>query len=371
VKVAFQVDQLWFAAPGGIGTYVAELAQALTALADGPKVVGFRARIDGTPHRPPGVPVVELAATIGRLYPAWALLGRPHLPAPLDACDVVHATNHASIPPVRRGQALVATVHDLAFDRFPTLFPPSWRWLYRAGVRAAIARAHRLLVPSRSTARDLADRGADPTRIAVTPLAPALPTATGDPGPVLERLKIPRPYVVCPATIEPRKNQAILVRAFRQAAAELPHALVLAGPVGWRTGSLEAELARGGPGTIVRTGGLSAEDLDAVYRGADAVAYPSRYEGFGLVIVEAMARGVPVVTSTTPACSEVAGDAALLVDPDDVGGLADALVRACTDAGLRAELVRRGRRRVEGLSWAATAHATLRAYRQALAEVRG
>jgi glycosyltransferase involved in cell wall biosynthesis len=120
---------------------------------------------------------------------------------------------------------------------------------------------------------------------------------------------------------------------------------------------------------VIRTGALDADELDALYRAADLVAYPSLYEGFGLAIVEAMARGVPVVTSTTPACAEVAGDAALLVDPLDVGGLADALARGLTDEALRADLVARGNERASTFSWAATARATLDAYRDALASV--
>jgi glycosyltransferase involved in cell wall biosynthesis len=307
---------------------------------------------------------------VRRLYPSWDLTGRPPLPPALAGCDLVHATNHASVPPVRDGQALVVTVHDLAFDRFPELFPRDWRWVYRAGVRAAVKRADLLLVPTDATKRDLVERGGDADRIRVTPLASSLPESDADVDEVLARLEVERPYVLCPATIEPRKNQVRLVRAYRQLAAELPHELVLAGPEGWLTAELEAELDRGGPGVVRRVGRLGPSDLDAVYRGADAVAYPSLYEGFGLVIVEAMARGVPLVTSTTPACAEVAGDAALLVEPLDVGGLAEALAKVLGDRALRADLIARGAERATGYSWAATARATLAAYREAVEEVR-
>jgi glycosyltransferase involved in cell wall biosynthesis len=375
VKVAFHADQLSFSAPGGIGTYVRELLDTFAEMADGPELVAITTDIaaagntDPLPTRHP-IDEVRVKGSIRRLYPSWDLFGKPALPRAAEACDVVHATNHAAVPPAAPTQALIVTVHDLAFDMFPATFPRTWRWLYRLGVRAAARRATSILVPSEATSRDLQDRydvAAD--RIVVTPLAAsaAAGDGDGDVDAVLERLDVPKPYVLCPATLEARKNQARLVRAYRQVAPDVPHALVLAGPAGWRSGDLEVELRRPGPGRIVRTGRLDPLELDAVMRGADLVAYPSLYEGFGLPIVEAMQRGVPVVTSTAPACAETAGGAALLVDPDDVGGLAEAIARVLTDPAFRDELVAKGRERAASFSWAATARATLDAYRAAVA----
>lgn len=373
MKAAFHIDQLWFWAPGGIGTYVQELLAALPAADPTLELAPFHSRW----RRPArgstvfGPSVVEVPGSIRTLYPRWDLTGRPALPAALGACDVIHATNHAAVPPAARGQALVVTVHDLAFDVFPQTFPRDWRWLYRRGVRAAARRADVVIAPSRATAADLQDRyGVDPGRIRVTPLASSLPATTTDVDEILGRLGLSRPYIVCPATLEARKNQVRLVRAYRQVAPEIPHALVLAGPAGWRSGELDAELERGGAGSVRLTGFLQGTELDAVLRGADLVAYPSLYEGFGLPIVEAMSRGVPVVTSTTPACAETAGDAALLVDPEDVGGMADALARVLTDRELYATLVAKGRARTAGFSWERTARATLDAYRDAVAAQR-
>jgi glycosyltransferase involved in cell wall biosynthesis len=370
LKVAFQIDQLSFPAPGGIGTYVWELGSELlrSEVDAAAEVVPFRVRSLGPPPRmwllPTGIPIL-VPGSVRALYPAWNLLARPALPDGLRGCDVVHATNHAAVPPVGPNQGLVVTVHDLAFDRYPHLFPAPWRWLYRTGVRAAARRAHAILTPSRATADDLCVRtDVEPARVHVTPLASSLPSSVVDPGPILDELGVPRPYLLCPATLEPRKNQVALVRAYRQVATEVPHALVLAGPTGWRVQELEAELARRCPGRVVRTGPLEDERLDAVYRGADLVVYPSRYEGFGLPVVEAMARGVPVVASTTPAVAETAGDAALLVDPEDVGGLADAIAMVLTDGALADDLRRRGRERAATFSWVETARATLRAYRE-------
>lgn len=362
MKVAFHTDQLWFSAPGGIGTYVRELSTALRALDDGPELVTFQVGAgDGSADE-------IVTGSIRSVYPRWDLTARPKLPF---SCEVVHATNHAAIPPAARGAALVATVHDLAFDAFPRAFPPMWRLLYRAGVRAAARRADLILVPSIATAEDLEDRyGVGPERIRVTPLASALPEHGADLETVLPRLGIPRPYVLCPATLEPRKNQVRLIRAYRQVAPEIPHALVLAGPDGWGVDAISAEIGRPGPGTIVRTGMLSPVDLDAIYRGADAVAYVSTYEGFGLPVIEAMQRGVPVLGSTTPAVAETAGEAAVLVDPDDIAAIAEGLARVLTDRSARDELVEKGSMRAAGYSWHATARATLDAYRDAIAAAR-
>jgi glycosyltransferase involved in cell wall biosynthesis len=358
------VDQLWFPAAGGIGTYVRELLHELPAA--GAELEPFwvarhgdTARVDLSPAP------VDVPGSIRSLYPRWALTRRPPLPESIGSCDVVHATNHAAIPPARDRQALVATVHDLAFDRFPELFPTGWRWMYRAGVRAAIRHAHLLLTPSMATADDLAARGTDASRIRVTPLAASLPATGLEVEPVLARLGIEPPYVLAPGTIEPRKNQVRLIRAYRQVAPEVPHSLVLAGPDGWGGHEVNAELARGGAGRVIRTGRLDEASLDAAYRGADLVAYISLYEGFGLPIVEAMQRGVAVLTSTTPACAETAGDAAVLVDPEDVGGTADALAALLTDPARREDLASRGRVRAARFSWAGTARATLDAYGEA------
>lgn len=365
MRIAYHVDQLAFEAPGGIGTYVSELSSALVALEHPPELVTFRS--SGLVREGVAPADVTLQAPLRSLYPRWALTGRPALPAgSLAGCDLVHATNHVAVPPARPGQALVVTVHDLAFDAFPETFTPAWRWLYRAAIRAAARRATLLLVPSHATADDLAERyGVGAGRVRVTPLAASLPAAGADPATILERLGIQRPYVLSAATLEPRKNQVRLIRAYRQVAPEVPHTLVLAGPDGWGAADVEMEIERGGPGTVVRTGRLGGEELDAVLRGADAVAYPSLYEGFGLPVVEAMARGVPVIGSTTPAIAETAGDAAVLVDALDVGGLADALAQILKDRTLREELARRGRARASTFSWAATARATLEAYREA------
>jgi glycosyltransferase involved in cell wall biosynthesis len=373
LKVAFHIDQLWFDAPGGIGTYIRALAFGALRREDPTlELTPFHARW----NRPPAGPVpltidgalgIELAGSIRRLYPSWDRFGRPRLPASLDDCDIVHATNHAAVPPVRGRQRLVVTVHDLAFERFPELFPRTWLRLYRWGTRAAVDRADAILVPSERTKTDLVDKlQADPERIHVTPLASSLEPPKADEFPGLRETLASRgiraPYILAVGTIEPRKNLVRLVKAFRRLRSEgLPHSLVLAGPEGGGAEDLRAELARGGSDGVIVAGAI---DLRCAYTDAAAVAYVSLYEGFGLPVIEAMGFGAPVVASDVSSIPEVAGDAAVLVDPMDEGAIADGLRRVLTDTALADDLRRRGRERAASFTWAATARATLDVYRQ-------
>jgi glycosyltransferase involved in cell wall biosynthesis len=367
VKVAVHVDQLFSPAPGGIGTYLRNLVPAMARRDPALEIVLFHARF---PSAGPAERwlrdhwVEELPASIRSLYPRWALTARPALPASLRAAEIVHATNHAAVPPASQGQRLVVTVHDLAADRFPRLFPRAWRLQYGAGLRATVRRADAIITPSRSTAEDLLSRTTvDPALLHVVPLAPTLPTGEIDADEIMARLRVPRRYVLFVGTLEPRKNLVRLVRAYRRvAAAGLPHALVLAGPLGWHHDSLMRELALEGPGEIVMTGALSGEELDALYRAADVFAYPSLYEGFGLPVAEAMARGVPTVASATSSLPEVAGDAALGVDPRSVSDIASLL----TDVDLAERCAARGRAQAERFSWDETARGTIAVYERVL-----
>jgi len=368
-SVAFHVDQLFFGAPGGIGTYIRNLAPAMARVDPSLEVKLFHSRF-GPDVRPRerwmrDLWVQELDGSIRSLYPRWDLLARPPLPASLRSTDVVHATNHAAIPPAGAGQRLVVTVHDLAFDRFPSLFPREWRLLYRLGLRAAVRRADVIVTPSRNTAEDVVTRtDVDPSKLHVTPLAASLGTSPLEPEEVLRRLRVPSPYVLFVGTLEPRKNLVRLVRAYRRVAATgVPHALVMAGPLGWQHEALMREIALPGPGEIVLTGPLPGEDLDALFRGTDVFVYPSLYEGFGLPVLEAMARGTPAIASSTSSLPEVYGDAALGVDPRSITEIAAAVERVLTDAELSARLRTLGRSRAERFTWDETARLTLDAYR--------
>jgi glycosyltransferase involved in cell wall biosynthesis len=367
-SVAIHVDQPFFRVPGGIGTYVRELIPALAAADSSLDLVLFHARF----ARPPEAwmtpwPRVALPQGIRTLYPSWALLGRPALPSSLARTEVVHAPSPSAVPPVRPRQRLVVTVHDVAFRLHPAMYPPPWRALYRLGLRRALQHADALLAPSRHTADDLLEAGAARRRVRVVPLAASLPAQETDPEPILARLSIARPYFLFVGTLEPRKNLVRLIRAYRRAvsAEDLRHTLVLAGPLGWRADAVHRELAAPGPGRVVLAGRVDDGTLDALYRGADAFCYPSLYEGFGLPVLEAMARGVPVICSNAASLPEVAGDAAILIDPKSVDELSGAIAGLVGDEAERQRLSSAGRARAAEFSWERTARETAEAYRAA------
>ncbi|HEV8650172.1 MAG TPA: glycosyltransferase family 1 protein [Actinomycetes bacterium] len=366
--VAVVAEQLFAPVPGGVGRYVRALTRHLPDVARRER---GRVRWIVGRHPPQRLvaagldPEVTVALRVpGRVATrTWVGLRRPALPAGLlGSVDLVHATS-AAIPPTG-GRRLVATVHDLAFRHYPEAYPASGRRFHERAAAIAVAEAAQILVPSAATARDLADLyGLEPGRVTVTPLGAELPAH--DPGAarrLLAELGVAGPYLLAVGTLEPRKNLLRLLAAFASAADELPdHYLVVAGPVGWGP-----ELRPTYDSVRVKmAGAVDDAVLHGLYAMADALAYPSLYEGFGLPVVEAMLHGTPVLTSDRSSLPEVAGDAALLVDPLDEGAIAKGLVRLVDDAALRARLARAGRARAERFTWPATAAATWAAYQEA------
>ena len=188
------------------------------------------------------------------------------------------------------------------------------------------------------------------------------------------RYGIRRPYVLALGNLQPRKNIARLVEAFALARQEgdLPHQLVVAGKAQWRESEVLATVERLGLEDVVRFPGYVAdEDLPALYSGAACCAYPSRYEGFGLPPLEAMACGTPVLASHAGALREVVGDAAWVVDPTDVQDIARGLLALLTDPGTAQAYQERGLAHAATFSWHRLAEQTLEVYRQVVAEARG
>jgi glycosyltransferase involved in cell wall biosynthesis len=283
----------------------------------------------------------------GRPGTLWLdLAWYPHvLPRRARRADVLHCPTYRG--PVRSSVPLVVTVHDLAVFRHPEAFP-SWTRTYSRAIVPRVLRAARLvLAVSEFTASELeAVLGIPRDNIRVTPNA--VDAAFTPDGPRTEG-----EYVLAVGTLEPRKNLMRTIEATERLGLELR----VVGAPGW--GGVEAR------GSHVRwLGEISDEELARAYRGALCVAYPSLYEGFGIPVLEAMACGGPVVTARGGATEEVAGGAAVLVDPLDVASIADGIVEAIRRAD---ELRPLGLERVCAYSWDDTVQKTLAAYREAAA----
>lgn len=359
MKVAIHADAVSHSIPGGIGAYVQGLVSELLRDPRGADVRLLVSRSARLPAEWAAAAVSRSALPTRLLYASWNVARRPAV----RGVDVVHATALV-VPPAER---LVATVHDDVVDHLPELVPGFWRRLYRRGLRIVLREARVLCANSEATKARFVERyGIDPARVVVTPPAPSVAPGSDEDPSVLERFGISAPFVLNVGTLEPRKNQAALVRAF--AAADLPsYRLVIAGAEGWGTAEVRRAVeASGAAGRVVITGRLRDAELAALYARARAFAFPSRYEGFGMPLLEALAFGVPAVASTDAALVEVAGDAALTVDATDEEELAVALHRISTDDALRERSRVAGRERAARYTWARTAEETVAAWRQAM-----
>lgn len=363
----------------GIGRFVREQARALLArdafdyrllVADR---AGARSRalaeLVAAAPRPPRVIVLPFSG------PWWTRLWhRARLPLPARAltgpADVFHATDFLA-PPGTPGR-LVVTVHDLSFLAHPELAEPALARFLAANVPRSVGRAAHVLADSAHARGEVIARLAVPAaRVSVAyggvDAGLAARAATADRDAVRARFDLRRPYVLGVGTIEPRKDWPTLMAAFADAArgALAGHELVIAGGRGWRDAPILA--AATAHGARVRLLGHVPDDaLPGLYAAADAFASTSRYEGFGLPPLEAMACGIPTAVAHAASLPEVVGDAALTVPPGDIAAWSAALARLVTDGPLRARLATAGPVRAAGFTWDACAAATEDAYRAAL-----
>ena len=275
---------------------------------------------------------------------AWSRAGRPAAERFLGAFDVLHFSDW--MYPPQRGGVRSTMIHDVVPIHFPQWVQARTRRMHAAKYRHTAEAADVVIVNSQFTARDVADTlGIEPERIHVA--YPGLEPHFASEG---ERRDLGRPYVLTVATLEPRKNLGALIDAY-ELLDDLGLALAVAGASGW---GMQPELDREG---IIRLGYTAPNDLAALYRGASVVVYPSRYEGFGMPIVEAMACGAPVVASSHPSLDEASGDVALRAGDSD--GLAAAIDEALAR---RDELVARGLEHARRFTVEANAQAHLEAW---------
>ena len=383
MRVALNLEQLLQPAPGGIGRYTAELARLLPTLppddGDAVTLVPFVAR-HGREHVRtrlgefglPELDPVVLWLPRPLLYDAWHLLRRPSLERSprLRGVDVVHAPSVA-VPPTSRAP-LVVTAHDAAPLVFPETYPRRGRRFHEQGLAAAAERAALVITVSRAAADELVAHTAIPAeRIRVVPNGVDLAVAGDDEVAAMRRaLDLDDvPYILWIGSLEPRKNVRLLVDAFSRwaADADLPHRLVLAGPGGWLEDEASVLAPARALGDRVRTVGRVGDPvLRALYRGADVFAFPSRHEGFGIPVLEAMAQETAVIAADIPAVRETATGAAVLLSPDDPAAWVAALDNLLHDVNERARLGAAGRERAQQYSWTRCAEATRAVYREAL-----
>jgi len=291
----------------------------------------------------------------------WDQVGLPLIAARLRP-DVLFVPAFSS-PLLWRGK-LVMSSHDLVGLLFPQYFSPTARLYWQRLLPRSLTHADRILAISQATKNDLVRLLNIPAeKITVTPLAadPRFhPEANPDAEARVRRAhNLPRPFCLAVGTIEPRKNLPFLVETFSVAKRE-DHDLVIVGKPGWDTEALGRKIQQRHLGDRVRLlQYVSENELLTLLRMATALFFPSRYEGFGLPVLEAMASGTPVVSSTAASLPEVGGDAVLYADPTDLDAWRDHISRMIGDAGLRASLRAKGLARAATFSWEKTARLTL------------
>ncbi|MGH3686234.1 MAG: glycosyltransferase family 4 protein [Pseudonocardiaceae bacterium] len=342
----------------GIGRYTAALLRELAASSEvDVTVTAFTARGQGAFRAavPPGVAVRGGPVPARALRTLWRQVNWPPTELLATDADVLHATNFV-LPPTRRARGVVM-VHDLAFLARPEFLAPAQRDLPEL-VRRSVARAAVVCTPSGAVAQQVTrELGIPAERIVVTPLGvdPAWSGAAAPTAALRATLGLPPRYLLFVGAAQPRKGLDVLLQAHAARPGLAP--LVLAGPAGW--GPALTTSSR-----VCTVGYLDEADLRRVVAGAIALVLPSRDEGFGLPVLEAMAAGIPVVCSDLPALREIAGEVALLVPAGDAAALAAALAVADgADGDPEGAAVRRAR--AARYTWQACAQATICAYRKA------
>ena len=281
--------------------------------------------------------------------------------------DLLHVTY---VAPPRCSIPVAVTLHDVSFRRFPEFFSSRDRLLFATLLPASLRRASAVLTDSEHARQEIAHFFPSlkvPVSSVLLGVSPQFqPTGgTSERKMVRDRYGTGDSYILAVGDLQPRKNLAELVRAFRVLHDRFPKMrLVIAGQARWQSSPLMALVESLGLAPhVVLPGYVPQADLGPLYRNASVFVYPSTYEGFGLPILEAMACGTPVVALNTSSVPEVAGDAALLIDPASGDGLAAAVLRVLDDQDLASQLVARGRDRVSHFSWTATAQKTRDVYR--------
>ncbi|MBI5880293.1 MAG: glycosyltransferase family 4 protein [Chloroflexi bacterium] len=364
MRIGIDARMAHYRREGGIAQYTLRLAGALARQLDGDELVVLHHRADDpaslVPPRP-GMRARPLFTPPHHRWEQWVL------PVEVAAArlDLLHCPDF--IPPFHRACPAVITVHDLAFRIYPELLTAESARYY-GQIDRAVRSAEQIIAVSEATRADMLELLAvDAAKITVIheaadPAYRSLDEAAI--APVLAKHSLSGPFILAVGTIEPRKNLPLLLRAFA-ALGDAGATLVIAGRRGWLADDVFA-LADTLGACVRFLGPVPADELAALYNAAHAFAMPSRYEGFGLPVVEAMACGAPVIVSNISSLPEIAGDAGLALPPDDEPAWRDALRRALDDADWHVSMRARSLARAAVFSWDRAASETLAVYRKAV-----
>ncbi len=351
----------------GIGRYVRELFRHLGRIDRNNSYVLLVPRDSSLHPLPPNFRYLRLPFSERLMYIFWQRL---RIPLPAEAftghLDLFHSPDFV-LPPLASATSIL-TIHDLSFLRLPECFTANLLNYLSRAVPRSVRKADFILADSGNTRRDLVElMGVPPEKVEVLYAGVGEEFRPSDGERARARYSLPRSFILSLGTLEPRKNFANLIRAFALVKRELGPGndlkLVIAGRKGW----LYEEIFRaveecGLEGEVVFPGYVEDEDLPSLYSAAELFVYPSLYEGFGLPPLEAMACGVPVVSSEAPPLPEILGDAALFFPPRDVEAMASAMERALMDRELRQRLRERGFARSSLFSWDDSARKLLEIY---------
>ena len=318
----------------------------------------------------PSVTMIRVPAKFFRKLPLRFLLEQFYLPCLLwwRGIEVVHSLHYA-FPYVTFGTRRVVTIHDMTFFSMPEVHERIKVLYFRFFIRAAVRSAEAIIFISKSAQEDCIARLGQPSGLyRVIPhgkdesLNPRLDAPKI--APIRQKYGLPDRFVLYIGTLEPRKNLDRLLIAFSQiAATDASIGLVIAGKMGWMMGSLSGIVERLGLNKrVVFTGFILEEEKPALLSNCAVFVYPSLYEGFGLPVLEALACGAPTVTSNVSSLPEVAGDAAILIEPLDTAALASAMGALLCDRALQETLRSRGVERAKLFTWSKTADSTTDLY---------
>lgn len=315
-------------------------------------VAGRHRRTPAPPFEPP-IPVRQLPLRGWALYESWLRFGRPHVEMATGSVDLVHCTG---VIPAPSRAPMIATLHDVAWRHRPDHFTRHGVRIFERSLAEITKHARLVLCPSSATMLDAERAGIGADRLRLVPWGvEATPVTSPDRAAVRAKYSLPEEYLLFVGTLEPRKNLKRLTEAVRMTTSDLP--LVVAGAQGW------GDNVERGAANVHFIGFVSDSDLPALYSEASVFCYPSEREGFGMPVLEAMSYGVPVVTSRGSSTEEVAGGAAVLVDPYAVEDIAHGIDEALDR---RRALVQLGMRQAARHRWSETARLTIQAYREAL-----